>query len=127
MPKLKYIGGEGAPENDELFGFKVGKFGDVIDVDADHPQWNIVSRHPWFQVVQDAPPPVDHAPPTTTPPPDVTPPVEPEPAVTEDEAANAFDEPATVEPEHIPDVPPEQPAPPTATRRRRTAAPEGSA
>lgn len=153
MPKIKYIGGEGAPENDELFGFKVGKFGDTFDVEPDHPQWPIISSHHWFEVQR------DETAAGTPPPPAASLPVPPEPPIDQQtidalseesirlaEAAmkaadgddNAFDidtsataELPVVEPPVAVAPPPpepivEQPAPPT-TRRRRTAAPEGSA
>lgn len=154
MPKIKYIGGEGAPENDTLFGFKVGKFGDAIDVEPDHPQWPIISSHPWFEVQR------DETAAGTPPPPVASLPVPPEPpmdqqtidALSEEsirlaEATlkanegdeNAFDVdtsataplPVDVQPAAVVPPPPEpiveQPAPPTTRRRRTATPPEGTA
>ena len=112
---VKYVGGAGAPDEDgtELFGFKVGKIGSTIKVDPAHPQYLILSGHPWFEVQQKAAP-AEPATATTT----QTAPPEHDPR-----DVNAFDSNADATPTDPAD------AQTTTTRRRRGAAatPEGSA
>lgn len=53
MTKFRYVGGNGAPKNDTLFGFPV-KLGEVIDVDYEHVSHAIIARHDWFKEVGEA-------------------------------------------------------------------------
>lgn len=130
--KFKYIGGDGAPENDTLFGIKVGKFGDIVEVDSGSAEFGIIDRHHWFEradgksTAPPAPPaPPEQYSPIPLPDPPGAPPAppshEPPPLASEvimppdiDTAGegNAFDVPDSDDPAHdapaiMPDLPTE--------------------
>lgn len=53
MTKFRYVGGNGAPKDDTLFGIPV-KLGEVIDVDPENVSHAIIARHHWFKEVDEA-------------------------------------------------------------------------
>lgn len=81
MIKFKYIGGEGAPENDTIYGVKVGKFGDIVEVDSGSAEFAVIDRHHWFERAdgKSTAPPAPPSPPQFVPGPPVPTPLPDQP------------------------------------------------